>query len=120
MLRSNDYFSNKGTRACCDKVTTLKKGLCKQQPTPEKMMLKEDGSKCKNSEENSEVFRKHFKNLYERTPVYDQEGVKLLPNEPIVDGLDHLPTNDEILKAKYEKKYEKQSTWRVRTNSSNV
>jgi len=43
--------------------TTLNKGLCKQQPTPEKMMLKEDGSKCENSEENAEVFRKHFKNI---------------------------------------------------------
>jgi len=45
------------------------------------------------------VFRKHFKNLYERAPVYDQEVVKLLRNEPIVYGLDHLPTNNEILKA---------------------
>ena len=66
-LRDKDA-SQRGTKICWDKVKTLQKGLTKPKPPQEKMMKKEDGSKCSTSEENAEVFRSHFEKLYGELP----------------------------------------------------
>ena len=63
------------------------------------MMRKEDGTRCESSEENAEVFLEHFKKLYERIPVYDISVLDLLQQEPAINGLDNLPTDEDILKA---------------------
>ena len=62
-------------------------------------MPKEDVTKCKSSEENAQVFKEHFKKLYERVPIYDSSVLELLQQEPVISGVDHLPTDEEILKA---------------------
>ena len=61
-------------------------------------MPKEDVTKCKSSEENAQVFKEHFKKLYERVPIYDSSVLELLQQEPVISGVDHLPTDEEILK----------------------
>ncbi|XP_066912448.1 uncharacterized protein [Clytia hemisphaerica] len=58
-----------------------------------------DGSKCVNAEENAEVFRDHFQKLYEREPIYDTTVIELLERQPVFEGVDHDPTDDEITKA---------------------
>ena len=63
------------------------------------MMKKSDGSKCVNAEENAEVFREHFQKLYEREPIYDHTVIELLEQQPVFEGVDHNPTDDEIIKA---------------------
>jgi exonuclease III len=82
-----------------DKVKLLRKGLSNIKVSSEKMMKKADGSKCTNSEENAEVFREHFQKLYGRQPKYDFTVLELLERKPIFEGLDHTPTNAEIIKA---------------------
>ena len=44
----------------------VKKGLTKTRPTASQMMKKSDGTKCTTQAENSEVFREHFENLFDR------------------------------------------------------
>ena len=73
--------------------------MSKPRPSTEKLMQKEDGSKCKTLEENAEVFQKHFEKLYCRTPIYDSSVLELLEQKPIANGYDHLPTEKEIRKA---------------------
>ena len=63
------------------------------------MMKKSDGTKCASPEENAEVFREHFNKLYDREPVFDPTVIDLLERQPVFDGLDHPPTDDEITKA---------------------
>ena len=58
------------------------------------MIRKEAGSRCKINEENAQVFREHFKKLYERVPVYDRSVLELLQREPVISGFDHPPTDD--------------------------
>ena len=77
----------------------LKKGL-NRNPTPAaKMMTKSDGTKCSNANENAEVFREHFQKLYGRTPAFDPTVLDLLDSHPIHEGLDHPPTDLEIINA---------------------
>ena len=40
-------------------------------------MRKEDGTRSKSSEENAQVFKEHFKNLYERVPICDRSVLEL-------------------------------------------
>ena len=63
------------------------------------MMIKEDGSKCKNNEENAEVFYRHFEKLYNRTPTFDPTVIELLDQHPSVAFNDSIPDDNEILKA---------------------
>ena len=63
------------------------------------MMRKEDGTRCKSSEENAQVFKEHFKKLYERVPIYDRSVLELLLQEPVISCVDHPPTDEEIFKA---------------------
>ena len=62
------------------------------------MMWKEDSTGCKSSEENAQVFVKHFKKLYERVPMYDRSVLEFLQQEPVICRVDHGPADDEILK----------------------
>ena len=86
-------------KICWDKVKLLRKGLDKPKISSEKMMKKSDGSKCVSAEENAEVFREHFQKLYEREPMYDPTVIELLEKQPVIEGLDHFPTDTEIIKA---------------------
>jgi len=61
----------------------LKRELKKPKPVGDKMMTKTDGSKCKTAEENAEVFRAHFQQLYDRHPVFDPTVIELLAQAPI-------------------------------------
>ena len=91
--------TQKGTKECWDMVRILKDGLHKPKTSNEKMMWKEDGTRCKSSEENAQVFKEHFKNIYERVPICDRSVLELLPQEPVISGVDHPTTDEEILKA---------------------
>lgn len=91
--------SRGGTKECWDVLNDLRKGLSKSRPANEKMMQKDDGSKCKTPEENAEVFRCHFEKLYGRQPSFDRAVIDNLEQQPIVQECDHLPTDDEIRKA---------------------
>jgi len=63
------------------------------------MICKEDGSECLNSQENADVFKKHFQNLYEKDPLYDNDVLNLLDQLPTQLGADSIPTDGEIMKA---------------------
>ena len=91
--------SRRGTKECWDTVRILKNRLHKPETSNEKMMPKEDGTRCKGSEENAQVFKEHFKKLYERVPRYDRSVLELLQQEPVISGVDHPTTDEEILKA---------------------
>ena len=90
--------SRKGTKQYWDTVRVLKIGLNKSERSIERMMRREDGTRCKSSEKNSQVFREHFKKLYERVPMYHRSGLELLQQEPVISGVDHLSTDDEVPK----------------------
>ena len=77
-------------------VKTLKAGLSKTNPSATKQMKKADGSYCSTSEENAEVFRQHFQQLYNRPENFDETVLDSLPQMDIVQGCDHTPTNEEI------------------------
>ena len=96
----NDASSGHGgTKACWDTLSVLRRGLSKTRPSVERAMKKPDGSVCKSPAENAEVFRNHFSELYGRQPTYDESVLELLQQQPIATGLDHMPTDDEILSA---------------------
>lgn len=96
----NDASSSRcGTKECWDVLGELRKGLSKSRPSSEKMMEKGDGSKCQTSEENAEVFRSHFETMYGRDPTYDPTVLDLLPQQPTAPECDHVPTDEEIMKA---------------------
>ena len=60
-------------------------------------MKKEDGTLCKTAEENAEVFRSHFEKLYGQPPVYDRSVIDIIPQRPVVSGLDHPPDDEELI-----------------------
>ena len=62
-------------------------------------MTKNDGSKWTSAEENAEVFKIHFEQLYDRKPTFDPTVLDLLDQHPVMEGIDYCPTNDEIRKA---------------------
>ena len=62
-------------------------------------MRKEDGTGCKSSEENAQVFKEHFKKLCKCVPIYDRSVLELLQQKPVINGVDHPPTDEEVLKA---------------------
>ena len=62
-------------------------------------MTKNDGSKCKSAEENAEVFKIHFEQLYNRQAIFDPQALDSLDQQPVKEGIDHHPTLEEIKKA---------------------
>ena len=85
-----------GTKHAWDSLKALKSGLSKVKPTSKKQIKHPDGTTCKTSEENANVFYNHFKTLYERTATYDETVLDTLPQCPVVEGCDHVPTDEEI------------------------
>ena len=86
-----------GTKGCWDALKQLRNGLSKTRPSSEKTMKKEDGTLCETAEENAEVFRSHFEKLYGQPPVYDRSVIDLIPQRPVVSGLDHPPDDEELI-----------------------
>ena len=89
----NSHF---GTKEAWNSLKTLKLGLSKTKPTASRQMKHPDGSICKTPEENATVFCDHFKVLYGRSPSCDNTVLDLLSQKPVVEGCDHLPSNEEI------------------------
>ena len=67
-----------GTKKCWDTARVLKNKLNKPERSTGRMMRKEDGTRRKSNEEKAQVFREHFKKLYERVPMYDGSVLELL------------------------------------------
>jgi len=63
------------------------------------MMTKTHSSKCKMTEENAEVFRAHFQQLYDRHPAFEPTIIELLAQAPIIAECDRRPNDEEIKKA---------------------
>ena len=85
-----------GTKKAWDSLKSLKSGLSKTKPTACRQMKKTDGEICKTPQENATVFYDHFKLLYGRRPSYDSTVLDYLPQNPVVEGCDHTPTDEEI------------------------
>ena len=92
----NQAGTLKGTSQCWKAVTELKKGLAKTRPSAETMMKKADGSTCKSAIENGEVFKAHFEELFDRSPVYDEEALSAIDQHPILTEFDTIPDDKEI------------------------
>ena len=91
--------STKGTKICWDTIKSLKNGLKKPNPVKEKMMTKPDGTKCKSSEENADVFRNHFDKLYNREPTFDPEVLDSIDQHPVLTECQNRPNDIDIKKA---------------------
>ena len=90
---------HRGTKACWDTLSVLRRGLSKTRPSAERTMKKPDGSLCSSPEENAGVFRNHFEKLYGRTAAFDPSVLDLLETMPAVPNCDHTPTSEEIMAA---------------------
>ena len=91
--------SHGGSKKCWETINELKKGLSKSRPSNDKMMQKEDGTKCKTSAENAEVFQHYFEKLYGREPSFDPLVVDLLTQRPTVADCNQLPSDEDIRRA---------------------
>ena len=85
-----------GTKQSWEAVTNLKKGLSKVRQSNQQNMMKPDGSLASTPEENAEVFRAHFNQLYHCSPDYDTTVLHLLSQHPVATNCDHMPSDDEI------------------------
>ena len=61
-------------------------------------MKKPDGSVCNSTEENADVFKTHFEELFGQLSEVDASVLDLLEQLPVRQGLDHLPTDEEFEK----------------------
>ena len=91
----NDF----GNKKAWESIKTLKNSLSKIRPYIQKQMKKPDGSMCQTPEENADVFFNHFKSLFDQEGSYDPRVLDELPQHPIHEGYDHLPTDEEIRNA---------------------
>ena len=88
-----------GTKQSWDAVNMLRSGLSKSRPSANRMMTKEDGTKCSSPEENAEVFRSHFERLYGRADSIDATILNLLEQHKVAQDCVHIPTDKEIIVA---------------------
>ena len=95
----NILNKHSGTKGAWDALKTIKKGLSMTKPTAMRKMKKADGSICSNAKENASVFRDHFEKLYDKQPTFDPTVLDTLPQTPVHTGYDHLPSDEEIVKA---------------------
>ena len=95
----NEASGKRGTASCWKTLKEIKCGLSKTRPAVSQMMTKKDGSKCSTPEENAEVFRIHFKELFEREPSYDPDVALMVPQHPVWTDLDEIPSDKEIKEA---------------------
>ena len=104
-MRHCKTINNKyGTKEAWNAINDLKRGLSKTKPYANKQMKRPDGSICLTPEENSEVFYEHFRTLYGRHAHYDESVLDALPQQPVYEGCDYLPTNQEIRDATHKLK----------------
>ena len=94
-----NHSSRRGTKDCWDTINQIKKGMTKTKPCAERNMKKPDGSVASSPQENADVFRDHFKKLFSRSPSHEESVTDDLPQLPIFEGLDHTPTDEEIVSA---------------------
>ena len=90
--------AKRGTKSCWDTVSLLKKGFSKTTPATERMMTKEDGSKCVTSEDNANVFIRHFESLYGHQPEFEPDVLDALEQHAEC-GYGGTPDDEEIDKA---------------------
>ena len=96
----NDSMVNaRGTRPAWEAIGKLKAGMSKTKPSTVKIMKKPDGSICTTPEENAEVFKNHFADLFGRPPTFDASVLDLLDQHETAEGLDHTPSDEEIEEA---------------------
>ena len=88
-----------GIKSTWDSLKLLKTGLSKTKPSSKRKMKKPDGTLCTSAEENASVFRDHFQQLYDRSSSFDPTVLDSLPQLPVFEGYDFLPSDDEISKA---------------------
>ena len=93
---NENVSQQRGTKPAWDAINKLKAGLSKTKPSSVKNMTKSDGSACKSPKENAEVFRSHFQELFSREPTFDETVLELLDQLPVAEGLDGVPTDEEI------------------------
>ena len=89
----------RGTRPAWEAIGKLKAGMSKTKPSTVKIMKKPDGSICTTPEENAEVFKNHFADLFGRPPAFDASVLDLLDQYETAEGLDHTPSDEEIEEA---------------------
>ena len=97
-LVNNGFDSAACGKDAWDTVKLLKAGLAPTRRPPPAKMRREDGTITVTPMEGAEVFSIHFNQLYNRTPSFDPSVLDDLPQEPVVWGIDGLPTDDEITK----------------------
>ena len=95
----NTASGKRGTAGCWKALKEIKTSLTKTRPAASQMMTKKDGTKCSTPQENAEVFRVHFKDLFERVPEYCPEAAAMIPQHPVWTEFDELPDDKEILEA---------------------
>ena len=88
-----------GTKNYWDTVGKLRNGLKKSRSSTERPMKKPDGTLCKTPEENAEVFKTHFEQLYGKQPVFDPSVLDHLDQHPTFPNCEHPPSDEEITKA---------------------
>ena len=89
----------RGTKDSWELLGKLKSGLDRSKTVNSTKMKKPDGSLCETPEENAEVFRQHFENLYSTIPNTDESVLEHVEAVLIPPALDALPDNEEIRKA---------------------
>ena len=95
----NKSSTVKGTAGCWKALKQIKDGLTKTRPKVAKMMTKSDGTLCKTSEENAEVFRIHFEKLFDREPEFNVDAASWIEQSPVLLEYDDFPDDEEIKKA---------------------
>ena len=89
----------RGTKDSWELLGKLKSDLDRSKTVNSTKMKKPDGSLCETPEENAEVFRHHFENLYSTIPNTDESVLEHVEAVLIPPALDALPDNEEIRKA---------------------
>ena len=88
----------RGTKDSWELLGKLKSGLDRSKTVNSTKMKKPDGSICETPEENAEVFRKLFENLYSNIPNTDESVLEHVEAVSI-PASDALPDNEEIRKS---------------------
>ena len=96
--KMNEASTQRGTAQCWKALKEIKNGLAKTTPATEKMMMKADGTMCTTTEENAEVFRVHFEQLFDRMPEFTND-FNSFPQTPVALEFDVVPDDEEIKSA---------------------
>ena len=78
----NEASAKRGTASYWKTLNEIKSGLTKTRLT------RKDETKCSSPEGNKEVFRIHFKELFECVTLYDPDAVLMVPQHPVWTELD--------------------------------